>query len=144
MGAVLAITEHLSWLMGIKELYIYGMPVGYVLFFMLYAYNFILFRSVQAEWKPGVVIGGHFDSVEDLIWDPSGEFVVTVSTDQTARLHAPWVQDNKEVVSFVKLLLGILDLDFLGHLARNSPASGARLRHGLYRLARSIPLRLGS
>lgn len=32
---------------------------------------------------------GHFDEVEDLSWDTGGQFVVSVSKDQTTRLHAP-------------------------------------------------------
>lgn len=32
---------------------------------------------------------GHFDEVEDLSWDTGGQFVLSVSKDQTTRLHAP-------------------------------------------------------
>jgi hypothetical protein len=34
---------------------------------------------LQGQWIPGVVCSGHFDSVEDFIWDPSGDFAITVS-----------------------------------------------------------------
>ena len=34
---------------------------------------------LQGQWIPGVVFSGHFDSVEDFIWDPSGDFAITVS-----------------------------------------------------------------
>ncbi len=46
----------------------------------------------QSErWIPLPTMGGHFDSVQDISWDPKrGEFLVSVSTDQTSRLHAPW------------------------------------------------------
>ncbi|XP_027724834.1 elongator complex protein 2 isoform X4 [Vombatus ursinus] len=46
------------------------------------------------EWAPGVVISGHFNSVQDLRWDPEGEFLMTVSADQTTRLFAPWRKKN--------------------------------------------------
>ncbi|XP_014636836.1 PREDICTED: elongator complex protein 2 isoform X2 [Ceratotherium simum simum] len=42
------------------------------------------------EWTPEIVISGHFDGVQDLVWDPEGEFIITVGTDQTTRLFAPW------------------------------------------------------
>ena len=43
------------------------------------------------NWKPGVTVGGHFESVEDIAWEPeSGEFLLSVSGDQTTRLHALW------------------------------------------------------
>ncbi|XP_029369470.1 elongator complex protein 2 isoform X2 [Echeneis naucrates] len=52
--------------------------------------------SVQGEWRPGVVISGHFNAVQDLTWDPEGEFILSVGSDQTTRLFTPWrKQDGK-------------------------------------------------
>ncbi|XP_011181582.2 elongator complex protein 2 [Zeugodacus cucurbitae] len=47
-------------------------------------------------WSPGVIIGGHFDEVRDLAWAPNGEFLVSVSADQTTRIHAPWRRANDQ------------------------------------------------
>ncbi|XP_075900199.1 elongator complex protein 2 isoform X2 [Nelusetta ayraudi] len=47
-------------------------------------------QDQQSEWRPAVVISGHFNAVQDLSWDPEGEFVVSVGSDQTTRLFTPW------------------------------------------------------
>ncbi|XP_054271732.1 elongator complex protein 2-like isoform X1 [Macrosteles quadrilineatus] len=50
-------------------------------------------RRVARIWSPGVAVGGHFDQVNDLAWEPKfGRYIMTVSSDQTARLYAPWVR----------------------------------------------------
>uniref|UniRef100_A0A8C6T1K0 Elongator complex protein 2 n=1 Tax=Neogobius melanostomus TaxID=47308 RepID=A0A8C6T1K0_9GOBI len=50
------------------------------------------------KWGPGVVISGHFNAVQDLSWDPEGEFVLSVGSDQTTRLFTPWrKQDSKQL-----------------------------------------------
>lgn len=37
--------------------------------------------------------------MNDLAWETkSGRFIVSVSSDQTTRLHAPWVQPNTQQV----------------------------------------------
>ncbi|XP_044261975.1 probable elongator complex protein 2 [Tribolium madens] len=65
---------------------------------LAHGYNgaFHLWENTTIEWKPCVTIGGHFAEVTDLAWDPQGEFLMTVSADQTTRIHAPW-SDGKEV-----------------------------------------------
>lgn len=46
------------------------------------------------------MISGHFNAVQDLSWDPEGEFILTVGSDQTTRLFTPWKkQDSKQVLS---------------------------------------------
>ncbi|KAL4682259.1 hypothetical protein H8959_001814 [Pygathrix nigripes] len=37
------------------------------------------------EWTPEIVISGHFDGVQDLVWDPQGEFIITVTWHEIAR-----------------------------------------------------------
>ena len=39
-------------------------------------------------------------TLQDIDWDPfDGQFLVSVSSDQTTRLHAPWRQDGLLVSS---------------------------------------------
>uniref|UniRef100_A0A2K5DPJ5 Elongator complex protein 2 n=1 Tax=Aotus nancymaae TaxID=37293 RepID=A0A2K5DPJ5_AOTNA len=52
------------------------------------------------EWTPEIVISGHFDGVQDLVWDPEGEFIITVGTDQTTRLFAPWKRKDQSQVTW--------------------------------------------
>ncbi|CAG9585868.1 unnamed protein product [Danaus chrysippus] len=46
------------------------------------------------QWRPAVVVGGHFAGVEDIRWESQGRFLVSVALDQTTRLHAPWRRDD--------------------------------------------------
>ncbi|XP_076360831.1 elongator complex protein 2 isoform X2 [Tachypleus tridentatus] len=65
---------------------------GYHGAFHLWHYN-----SESDSWDPGVVWGGHFSAVQDLVWDPEGEYLLSCSSDQTTRLHGPWVQESGEL-----------------------------------------------
>lgn len=55
-----------------------------------------MWQNEANNWVSGVVPSGHFDVVTDLCWEPSGEFFVTCSLDETTRLHAPWQRPNAE------------------------------------------------
>ncbi|XP_025894159.1 elongator complex protein 2 isoform X2 [Nothoprocta perdicaria] len=54
----------------------------------------------KKEWTPEVVISGHFNSVEDVKWDPQGEFIISVSSDQTTRVFAPWKRKHETEVTW--------------------------------------------
>uniref|UniRef100_A0A8C5F925 Elongator complex protein 2 n=1 Tax=Gadus morhua TaxID=8049 RepID=A0A8C5F925_GADMO len=51
-------------------------------------------KRQDREWSPGVVMSGHFNAVQDLSWDPEGEYLLSVGSDQTARLLTPWKQKD--------------------------------------------------
>ncbi|XP_056154531.1 elongator complex protein 2 [Lampris incognitus] len=57
-------------------------------------------QGEEGEWSPGVVISGHFNSVQDLSWDPEGEFILSVGLDQTTRLFTPWRKSGSSQTSW--------------------------------------------
>ncbi|CAG9763489.1 unnamed protein product [Ceutorhynchus assimilis] len=54
-------------------------------------------KGENGRWLPDVTVGGHFGAVVDLAWEPQGDFLYSVSVDQTARIHGPWQKENKEI-----------------------------------------------
>ncbi|XP_043668113.1 probable elongator complex protein 2 [Vespula pensylvanica] len=48
------------------------------------------YSSSAEDWIPRFAPNGHFGEVVDLCWDPKGRFLITTSTDQTTRIHAPY------------------------------------------------------
>ncbi|XP_053323671.1 elongator complex protein 2 isoform X2 [Spea bombifrons] len=54
----------------------------------------------EDQWIPMVVMSGHFNSVQGLRWDPDGDFVVTVGSDQTTRLFGPWKKEGHSQVTW--------------------------------------------
>lgn len=49
-------------------------------------------REDNSSWLPGIVVGGHYNIVRDLAWEPTGQFLITASDDQTTRCHVPWAR----------------------------------------------------
>lgn len=58
--------------------------------------SFHMWEFQEESWKPRGAPSGHYDSVVDLCWDPKGRFLLTASSDQTTRIHAPWIMDGQE------------------------------------------------
>ncbi|KAL6081938.1 hypothetical protein STEG23_002192, partial [Scotinomys teguina] len=82
----------------------------------------------QRRWVPEIVISGHFGGVQDLIWDPEGEFIITTSTDQTTRLFAPWKRKGQSQVTWHEIARPQIhgyDLKCLAMIDRFQFVSGA-------------------
>ncbi|KAI5481950.1 RNA polymerase II elongator complex protein 2 [Pseudohyphozyma bogoriensis] len=42
------------------------------------------------EWEAVVPVGGHFEAVKSVTWEPEGEFLLSAGGDMTTRLHGVW------------------------------------------------------
>lgn len=47
-----------------------------------------------SPWKSQLSISGHYGSVTSLAWEPEGKYLISVSADQTARLHGCWKREG--------------------------------------------------
>ncbi|KAI6650282.1 Elongator complex protein 2 isoform X2 [Oopsacas minuta] len=56
-----------------------------------------LWEYVSDKWEGRPIVGGHFGTVSDLSWSPSGKYFISVSSDQTARLWAEWCEEWHEL-----------------------------------------------
>uniref|UniRef100_A0A803VKG0 Elongator complex protein 2 n=1 Tax=Ficedula albicollis TaxID=59894 RepID=A0A803VKG0_FICAL len=87
-----------------------------------------LWKQATKEWTPEVVISGHFNSVEDVKWDPEGEFIISVGSDQTTRLFAPWKRKEETEVTWHEIARPQVhgyDLRCLAMIGRFEFVSGA-------------------
>ncbi|KAF3431933.1 hypothetical protein FNV43_RR26669 [Rhamnella rubrinervis] len=61
-----------------------------------YGGSFHLWKNVGVDldnWQPQKVPSGHFAAVADISWAKSGEYLLSVSHDQTTRIFAPWQRE---------------------------------------------------
>ncbi|KAI8052937.1 WD40-repeat-containing domain protein [Syncephalis plumigaleata] len=49
------------------------------------------------QWNPQVCVGGHFKSVQGLVWHPKGQYILSTSLDQTTRLFGPWIKNDTQL-----------------------------------------------
>ncbi|RWS24438.1 elongator complex protein 2-like protein, partial [Leptotrombidium deliense] len=52
------------------------------------------YEESSDSWKPGVIVGGHFGEVKDIVWEPFGRYLLSCSFDETSRLHSFWSENN--------------------------------------------------
>ncbi|EEP78291.1 conserved hypothetical protein [Uncinocarpus reesii 1704] len=54
------------------------------------------YESDADAWVQIMGITGHVRSVNDIVWEPSGGYLLSTSADQTTRLHAKWSRDGHD------------------------------------------------
>lgn len=62
-----------------------------------YGGSFHLWRNVGTSldnWQPQNVPSGHFAAITDIAWGRSGEYLLSVSDDQTTRIFSPWKKET--------------------------------------------------
>ncbi|BFY99084.1 hypothetical protein BsWGS_02124 [Bradybaena similaris] len=96
---------------------------GYQGAFSQWTYN-----KGSCVWESQATGGGHFNSVVDVCWSGGGgDYILSASTDQTTRLHAPWVRPNQQPTWYeiARPQIHGYDLQCLATLGKFSFASGA-------------------
>uniref|UniRef100_A0A8C3AMH6 Elongator complex protein 2 n=1 Tax=Cyclopterus lumpus TaxID=8103 RepID=A0A8C3AMH6_CYCLU len=82
-------------------------------------------QDKEGQWRPGVVISGHFNAVQDLSWDPEGEFILSVGSDQTTRLFTPWRNQDVTWHEISRPQIHGYDMQCLAMVGRFQFVSGA-------------------
>ncbi|KAK4875944.1 hypothetical protein RN001_012366 [Aquatica leii] len=104
-------------------------PDGFTILAHGYHGAFHIWKLLKGSdvWEPQVTVNGHFNEVVDLSWEPKGEFLLTVSTDQTTRIHAPWRFADKEATwhEIARPQVHGHDMSCIAVLSRYRFASGA-------------------
>lgn len=62
-----------------------------------YGGSFHMWKNIGVgtdNWQPQKVPSGHFAAVTDIAWARCGEYILSVSHDQTARIFAPWHNED--------------------------------------------------
>lgn len=71
-------------------------PLGDLALAHGYHGSFHIWQSQDTWWKPRIAATGHFAAVRDIAWDPQGRYLISVSLDQSTRLHAAWKRKDTE------------------------------------------------
>ncbi|GAB0100834.1 Probable elongator complex protein 2 [Sergentomyia squamirostris] len=53
-----------------------------------------IWEKSEEIWTVSSTFGGHFGAVREISWEPLGEYLLSVSADQTTRIHAQWTKEG--------------------------------------------------
>lgn len=78
------------------------------------------------DWKQRVASTGHAKPVKDIAWDPTGSYILSVSTDQTTRLHSRWTRPtSKSWHELSRPQIHGYDINCIASVTRSQFLSGA-------------------
>ncbi|CAH1403689.1 unnamed protein product [Nezara viridula] len=74
-------------------------PNGLSIIVHSYQGSFHIWQKQEDKWLADFTIGGHSDAVMDLSWEEDGNYLLSVSSDKTTRLHAPGLKKDSSSVN---------------------------------------------
>lgn len=85
-----------------------------------------LYDQKRTYWVKEPGITGHTKAITDISWSRKGEYLLSTSTDQTTRLHAPWTGGSRASWhEFCRPQIHGYDLNCIQSLSKSTFVSGA-------------------
>lgn len=83
------------------------------------------YSEEDQTWKPALAVTGHTKPITGIAWSRSGSYLLSASSDQTTRLHAPWTERGGSWHEMSRPQIHGYDLNCIDSLGEAQFVSGA-------------------